>query len=445
MNPNAEKSPEAYAARLSRMIACPTVSRPELRQEEPFERLRGEVKRLFPLLHKQGALRLFGTGAWLYELPGSGAGAVMLMSHHDVVEAGEGWTVEPFAGVVREGRLYGRGAVDTKTPLFAELEAAEELLGAGWRPPVTVYIASSDNEEVSGNGFPLIVDWLRETGVRLSLVLDEGGAVLDPPLPGVRKKCAMLAMHEKGRHAYTLVARDDAGHAGLSPQKRPAMVRVGALLAQLAQRPPFRRALPPMVVAMFKALSPEMPAGLRLVFGHPALFGPVIARLMPRFGAQAAEMAGTTCNLRGIRGGKYAEQPNTCSAELLLRSVDPQSFAADLARLRALAGRQGVALEPGEMQEDYVPSALGSRAHRYVEDCVRQVFPAAAVAPFLLHAGTDARHITADCDAVIRFAPIAISSAQLASVHGKDENIDLDAISAAVRFYKTVLLGLERL
>ncbi len=443
MNSPAAKTAAAYAGRLARMISCPTVSKPELRDEAPFRALRDVVRELFPLLHERAVLRLFDSGAWLYELAGSGSGAVLLMSHHDVVEADDTWTVDPFAGVVREGRLYGRGAVDTKTPLFAEMEAIEELLAEGFRPAATVFLASSDSEEIYGAGFPKIVDWFEQNRVNLDLVLDEGGAILDPPLPGVRRRCALLAMHEKGRHAFTLAARDEAGHTGLSPRRRGAMARVCALVARLSEKPPFSRALPPMVAAMFRSLSAEMPLVLRLLFGHPGLFGPLIARLLPRFGAQAAEMAGTTLTLRGVCGGKAAGDPHSCTADILLRSTDPESYARDLARLEALAARYGVALKPGEMQEDYAPSRLDAPAYGLVARCMSAVFPEVAVAPFLLHAGTDARHITRLCDAVVRFAPIAISGEQLASVHGKDENIDVDALPPAVSFYKTLLRAFD--
>lgn len=52
----------------------------------------------------------------------------MVMSHHDVVEATGDWQEEPFGGIIKDGKLWGRGTVDTKTPLFAEFSAIEELL-----------------------------------------------------------------------------------------------------------------------------------------------------------------------------------------------------------------------------------------------------------------------------------------------------------------------------
>lgn len=67
------------------------------------------------------------------------------------------------------------------------------------------------------------------------------------------------------------------------------------------------------------------------------------------------------------------------------------------------------------------------------------VFPYAAVAPFILPAGTDARRFTDLSDAVIRFAPIDIDDQQYASVHGENENISIGKLPIAVDFYKQLL------
>ena len=90
----------------------------------------------------------------------------MLMSHHDVVAAEDGWQVEPFGGVIKDGRLWGRGTVDTKTPLFAELTALEELLEAGFAFPVNVCLFYSHNEETGGDGAPLALRYFEENGLR---------------------------------------------------------------------------------------------------------------------------------------------------------------------------------------------------------------------------------------------------------------------------------------
>ena len=92
-----------------------------------------------------------------------------------------------------------------------------------------------------------------------------------------------------------------------------------------------------------------------------------------------------------------------------------------------------------EDNEYYRPASLESDGYRYIKKTVEESFPYAAAVPFILPAGTDARHFSNLSDAVIRFAPIDIDKQQYASVHGEDENISVDKLHLAVDFYKNLL------
>lgn len=85
------------------------------------------------------------------------------------------------------------------------------------------------------------------------------------------------------------------------------------------------------------------------------------------------------------------------------------------------------------------PADMTKPQFSYTFDCIKKVFPQYPPVPMILPAGTDARHFTDICPCVLRFAPIRLSAQQLASVHGENENIDLDAIRDAVKFYKVFL------
>ena len=103
-----------YARRLAEMIRCKTVSRKEGFEPEEFLKLRRVIGTLFPLVTEKAERTILGEDAYLYKLPGKDPGRnVLLMSHHDVVEATGSWQEAPFAGVIRGGKLWGRGTVDT--------------------------------------------------------------------------------------------------------------------------------------------------------------------------------------------------------------------------------------------------------------------------------------------------------------------------------------------
>lgn len=142
---------EEYAERLARMIRCKTISVKDSFDDTEFAKLRAVVAELFPLVHQRMERRVFSEDCWVYELKGKDPSrSIALMSHHDVVGAEGAWQHDPFGGEIVSGQLWGRGTVDTKTPLFAEFSALEELLGAGWEPPCNVFLASSYNEELGG-------------------------------------------------------------------------------------------------------------------------------------------------------------------------------------------------------------------------------------------------------------------------------------------------------
>lgn len=430
-----------HAERLAQMIRCETVSCRESFDDTEFKKLRDTVRELFPLFHEKAQFMTFSDDCWVYKLPGKDQSRnMMVMSHHDVVAGTGEWKHPPFAAEIADGKLWGRGTVDTKTPLFAEFTAFEELLGEGFEPPCNLWLASSHNEEIGGDGIPLALEYFKKQGIEFELILDEGGAVIAAPMPGISCKCAMLAVHEKGRHLLKCTAGEGASHTGLAPKTDTPVVRMAKFIAEVSEKKPFIRRIYPQVRAMFEGLCPYMAFPMRLIFANLWLFAPLLKTLMPKINPMAGAMLGTMCSFNTINGGKYGSvQAKTVEAGAYLRCIDDKDLAQDIAAFRTIAEKYGVEVTDGEGNEYHAPADLGKPAYDYVRECVADVFPHVACAPFILPAGTDARWLTDVCKCVIRFAPIDIDPQQFASVHSPDENIDLKAIGSAVAFYKRLL------
>lgn len=433
-----EEQQKAYAERLAQVIRCKTVSVKGSFDDTEFAKLRETVRELFPLVHEKAEFQVFGDDCWIYKLPGKDTSRnVMLMSHHDVVKADGSWEQPPFEGNIVDGKLWGRGTVDTKTPLFAEFSALEELLADGFVPAVNIWLGSSHNEELGGDGIPLAVEHFKNEGITFELVLDEGGAVISPPLPGIKQRCAMLAVHEKGRH--TLVCRAEQGniHTGLNPQTDTPVVRMAKFIGEVQTSKCFIRRMYPEVRAMFEALCPYMPFALKLVFANLWCFEGLLVKLIPSINPTAASMLGTTCAFNGIKGGKYdGQETNFCEATAFLRCVSSKDQEKDIAQIQKIAKKYGVEVKDAESGNEYYPPAdMGRPQFSYVKQIVEETFPAYVLAPFILPAGTDARHMTDICPCVIRFAPIDLDDQQYASVHSENENISLPSIGNAVEFY----------
>ena len=111
------------------MINCRTVWTADGKNNDEFDRFYKVVEQNFPSVSARAKKLSFGQGCFVYLIEGKDATKnIMLMSHHDVVEGSDEWATDPFKATEKDGYLYGRGTIDTKTPLFAELQAAEELL-----------------------------------------------------------------------------------------------------------------------------------------------------------------------------------------------------------------------------------------------------------------------------------------------------------------------------
>lgn len=429
----------AYAERLGKMIQCPTVSVKGSYDDTAFAQLRAVMQELFPTVHARAEKQTFSDDCWIYKIEGKDKSRnIMLMSHHDVVAAEGEWSHAPFAAEICDGKIWGRGTVDTKTPLFAEFSALEELLSEGYLPPCNVYIGSSHNEELGGDGIPTALQYFQEQGITFEVILDEGGAVIEPPLGGMHcEKCAMVAVHEKGRYKLECTATAENAHASLTAAAKATPIeRMTDFIHEVRTKDIFIRRLNPQVTAMFTHLAPYCAFPMKVLFSNLWLFGGLLKAVMPKLNAQAGGLIGTTCAFGTLEGSTESKK---CTATVMLRSVDEADMQADIAALQAIAEKYGITVKILPESEYHGPADMTRPAFAYTMDCIGKVFPQHPASPFILPAGTDARTLTDVCDCVLRFAPIQLSAQQLASVHAENENIDLTAVPKAVEFYKLFL------
>ncbi len=437
-NVSAEQN-AAYAGTLKRLVDCKTVWTKTGEHRAEFEKFYAAVAESFPLLHGRAERLTFGGGCFFYHIAGTNpTKRVLLMSHHDVVDGGEGWETEPFCAVEKEGCLYGRGTVDTKTPLFAQLQAVEELLSGGYDfPGLHLYIGSSHNEECSGDGMVLAVEYFKAQGIRFDVILDEGGAITTGMIPGVKAKSAVVAVHEKSRHLYRCTARDESrGHGGLIPVSGSPLSRLAGFITAVEKSKIFRPAVAPEVKATFTRHAPYMAFPLNTVFGAFDLFAPLIRKIMAGI-PQAAAMLSTSATFTTAEAN--ADEPQfkakEATAYLHLRCIREETLKGEVAQLQALAKQYGVELE-GVLRDYCQPSSFESAPFLALEEVLHQNFPDVIVAPFLLTAGTDARRFSDIADSILRFAPIDLNRQQFASIHSANENITVQNIGQCVLFYR---------
>lgn len=438
-----------YIQTLKKMIDCKTVFTDDLENEKEYQKFYQVLEEAFPLLHKRAKRMTFGSGCFVYEIEGKEAKKnIMLMSHHDVVDGGEGWNSEPFEAVEKEGALWGRGTIDTKTPLFAELQACEELLEAGYEfPGIRLYIGSSNNEEVCGDGMVLATEYFREQGIRFWAVLDEGGAITTGMIPGVSQKSAMVAVHEKSRHVYRCVTKLNAkGHGGLNPNNDNALVRMSGFIKELSDSKIYKGRFSPEVKATFTSHAPYMSFPLNVLFGHFGVFAPLIKQIMLKI-PQTSAMLSTGISFTTLFAGSKEDvqiKAKEVEATLFLRCVREDDLLNGLEKIKRIGDKYGVEIE--EVLRDYCqPTDFTQKPYQVLQEVLNQNFPDVIVAPFLLTAGTDARHFTQIADNILRFAPIDLDKEQYASIHGANEHIKEKNVGECVCFYKDYISAMAKI
>ena len=432
-----------YAQKLSAMVRCDTVSYPNTYEPEKFAAFHRELERLFPLVHE----RLEKTeidGNLLFRWQGGTSDApIVLMSHQDVVPAEGQWVHPPFSGAIVDGKVWGRGAFDTKASLMAFFQAVEELLAEGYVPECDVYLASSCTEEWVGDGAPKLVAELRRRNVRPFLVIDEGGGIITDPIGGVKGNFAMVGVFEKGKADVRFTARSTGGHAS-APGRNTPIPRLAAFVRDVEKKTPFRVKFGPEVRSMFGRLSRYAPFPLRLVMGNLWLFGPVMKRVMPGISAQAAAMLQTTIAFTMQSGSDACNVlPQEASVCANLRFIPHQGERESLDLLRELAERYGLEMEILHSSDYTPPVDVKGAAFRQVEQVIGDTFPGLPVCPYVMTGATDSSFYQPICDSCIRFAPVVAGPEQMKGMHGLNETMGVDCLPGAVDFYKNLIRAQE--
>ena len=277
------------------------------------------------------------------------------------------------------------------------------------------------------------LEYCQKNGITFEVILDEGGAIVEPPLPGMKcEMCAMVAVHEKGRLKLNCTARNESSHVSLTAFKGNPVERMAQFIQEITKGDVFLRRLNPQTRAMFTGLAPYCKFPMNLLFSNLWLFGGILLKVLPKMNATAGGMVGTTCNFQKIEG---STNDKVCTASVMLRNINEEDLKTDYAAFKAIADKYGITLET-ERDEYYAPADMASPAYAYTMDCLIKVFPRYPAAPYILPAGTDAWRLTPVCNCVLRFAPTRMSKQQLGSIHSADENLDISAIGEAAAFYK---------
>jgi acetylornithine deacetylase/succinyl-diaminopimelate desuccinylase-like protein len=366
------------------------------------------------------------------------------LGHVDTVLADPAeWHHDPWSGELAEGCVWGRGALDMKSQVAAEVAAAASLARSGWRPARgELLIVAVVDEETGG---ALGAEWITKTHpekVRCDLLVNEGGgAVFEYGGPPARRLYGVCCA-EKGVFRFKVSTDGVAGHASLPKVGDNALLKMGPLLQRLAERQPSY------------ALTDEPAAFLRGIGEDPRDLAGAVARMEradPRLATMFEPMFGVTFSPTRIAA---SEKINVIPshAELKVDCRVPPGLGEEEVR-RAIDEVLGPThpthpdpTHPDGFQIEFTERVVGNRSPvssplmDTISAWISARDPGAEIVPVVLPGFTDSRHFRAafpECIAYGFFPQRHQSLLETSPlIHAADERIDVRDLGFAAEFFR---------
>lgn len=390
----------------------------------PAELLGGDPKRLnfIARLHSSGRRR-----------------PLLLMAHSDVVPADRSqWTVDPFKGEIRNGFIVGRGAVDDKSLLAAEMAVMVELRRRDIHLNRDVILLSEADEEAGSTGITWLLDHAFQK-IDAEYALNEGGYTFEIRESG---NVYNIQTAEKVPTRVILTAHGTAGHASLPRPDNP-VVRLSRAITRLSEaeqpvrlNPTTRRYLRELSkLEDYKWLQPLLPK-----LENPVTAGPA-ANQIRAHEPEIDAMLRTTISPTILKAGnKVNVIPNTAEAQLDVRRLPNETREEVLARFRQIINDTSidVTLVPGQQMPATEPSSLTTPLYRAMEH-IFQSHPEDMVLPYMSRGATDGSYLRAHGIPVYG-VPLFVKEPGESRAHGNDERISIKSLEDGVELLWQIVM-----
>jgi acetylornithine deacetylase/succinyl-diaminopimelate desuccinylase-like protein len=378
-----------------------------------------------------------GRGSILAVLKGNGKKKpILLVSHIDVVPVEkEGWEVDPFSGIIKDGYLYGRGAHDDKAMGIIEMMAL--LILKREKGPLkrdVLFLATADEETGGKWG----VEWAVNNISVLKdseYALNEGGNIIltDTGLPDRYQ----ISTGQKVIFQLKLRTKGISGHGSMPHSENPNVKLVQALGKVIQWETPYN--ILPMVKEYFFKMAPKQPPEDRAFYENiekgltdSAFSKRLISNIMLN------AMVRDTISLTVLQGGnKENVIPSQSTATLDCRLIPGSSKEAFFKEIKKRVGDE-VEIEVISESESVPPSSLDTDLFRAIQKHAGQNDPGCPLVPYLLAGATDSRFLREKGIVTYDFCPFRFTEKELMRVHGNNERIAVENL----RFGTKMLVGI---
>jgi len=370
-------------------------------------------------------------GSIITRYPGEGNKSLMLLSHLDVVPAKhqKGWSIDPFSGVLKDGFVWGRGALDCKSLVVIEALTLIYLKREGFKPKGTLLFTSVADEEKGGG---MGAKWLVENHpdkVRVDMLINEGGG---EALPIHGKNHYVVQVAEKGVFWTRLRTRGTSGHASRPWLGDNALHRMAGVIDKLGSYTTPQLALD--VVQAFVSGIDDGP-----LTADPDM---ILARA-EKMDETVHEMVKAMLHMTIVptmmnAGVKENIIPDECEAVVDCRLLPGQDFNYLMEQFtEALGTLEGLEIEPIQRDTGTI-SPHDTELFRVIKELTIKADPKAKCVPFMALGGTDSRFFREKFGTVAYgFQPLKMDlplDEFMKLVHGVDERISQNNLVYGAKF-----------
>lgn len=440
---------KGVADRLSAAIRLRTISSFEdsTQNADEFLKLHTMLESSYPNIHKTLTREVVGTLSLLYTWQGSDPSlpAIMLIAHQDVVPISPGtekdWKADPFAGEIKSGEVWGRGAWDDKGNLITQMEAIEMLIAEGFQPKRTILLAYGADEETSGDrGAARIAATLKSHGVKIDFIIDEGLLVTEGIMPGLTPPAALIGVSEKGYVSYKIKTTSTPGHSSMPlPRGDNAIAKLSGIMTRL-ENEQMPAEIQGVAREMFETIAPEMNGFNRVALSNLWLLGPVVKSQLEKAPGTNAMLRTTTALTVMQAGNKDNVIPGVAEGTVNFRLLPGDTRESVLQHIKSKINDPSVEVSALNFSSEAAPvSSTSSSSYQLINRTMRSLFPGTIVAPGLMLGATDSRHYLDFGASIYRFSPLRARQEDLARLHGVNERISTANLVDMVRFYHEIV------
>lgn len=424
------------AKSLSEAIQIPTISG----NREGLLLFKKWLRMRYPNVFAQMSAADLAGGSLILRWHGTSENApVLFCGHMDTVPAeGQAWRASPFGGKIADGEIFGRGALDCKSVIVAELEAVNRLIAEGFVPSRDVYFAFGCDEETGGNdGAAKIAKVFEDKGVLFDFIIDEGGYISPAHLGCKKFPAALIGVAEKGVATYRVSATTHASHAAMPPA-HTTLGTICECVCRIEQAPMHKKLLP-IVRRSLRYSAPALPLIGQAVVANIE-YSKNLFYHFTKHNLHLSTLFHTTFAATQACGSAAANAlPELAEASINVRILQGDTTQGVMEHLCALLADLPVTVE---MIHGHNPSKItqvDGMQYGRVAAAIEETFGHLACVPIIIPMSTDTKHYEPLSQNILRFMPFVADEGQIAAIHGPDERISCESLAQGVMFYQNVL------